>query len=842
VKIKAVNRPDAILWGIITLVSLLFLWGFILMLVGSAYQAHVSLMKERARETIGHLQATIPHLAPPERQAYLQEFARATPALSYLLIMDATGTAVAHSNPARVGMNFDEPGFRQCLKSGKMIEQTYLRDPGNPASPFHNEKTLDLQAPLRAASGDILGVVDVGLSLAAIERVRKEYRTISLIGIAIWLVLILTFVLLHLSNERRRARADQLRQESEERFRTLFESASDAIFIMERGRIVDCNQKMLSMFRYARKAELLGERLTAFSPCRQPEGLCSDEKARLKINAALSGKSQFYTWRHKRRDGSEFDAEVSLQAFELHGKAYLHAIVRDVTEHNQAQEERERLMSAIQQAAESIVIADAAGAIQYANPAFERITGHTQAEAVGRTLSVLSRDEHDAALVRQVRETLDAGHPWRGRIVGRHKDGSTFTEDAVISPVRDGSGEIVNLVAVKRDVTHEIALEQQLCEAQKMEAIGQVTGGVAHDFNNMLQVINGFTQMVLAHPGLDETSRGHLQQVKLAGDRAATLVSQLLTFSRRRIMRPEPLDLNTVINDFLKMLRRVIGEHIRLTHRPAEALAAVHADRGMMEQVLMNLCVNARDAMPDGGELVIATANLTLDATGCENRPGSRPGRYVALEVGDTGCGMAQETLERIYEPFFTTKGAGKGTGLGLSTVYGIVKQHQGIIEVESAVGRGTGFKIYLPCCGEADESPAAGLPPEPEAPRPRGRETLLLAEDDDLVRELAGEVLEDAGYTLLRARDGAEAVELFREHSGRVALLILDVMMPNLGGRDACEAIRALRPDVPALFVSGYSQGTIHTDFMLDQGLMWLQKPFTPDALLRKVRQALDA
>jgi two-component system, cell cycle sensor histidine kinase and response regulator CckA len=380
-------------------------------------------------------------------------------------------------------------------------------------------------------------------------------------------------------------------------------------------------------------------------------------------------------------------------------------------------------------------------------------------------------------------------------------------------------------------------LEKQYRQAQKMEAIGQLAGGVAHDFNNILHAMMGYSNLLLDRLPENEENHEFALEIARGAGRAAALTRQLLTFSRRQVIQPENLDLNLIVEELLKMLRRVIGEDIRLEWIPGKQLGVIHADAGMMEQVLMNLCVNARDAMEHGGVVTIETQNVVLDSEYCLNHLWATPGRFVLLSVTDTGRGMDKDTMERIFEPFFTTKGPGKGTGLGLATVYGIIRQHGGMINLYSEPGKGTTFKVYLPLC----EEEAATVSPLIEAPAAGGNEIILLAEDDQKVRELAERILKQAGYTVLAAKDGEEAVALFKENADGVALLLLDVVMPNLGGHEAFEQIRGIRPGIPALFSSGYSEQAVHTNFVLHEGLQLIQKPYAPNALLRKVREILD-
>jgi PAS domain S-box-containing protein len=512
-------------------------------------------------------------------------------------------------------------------------------------------------------------------------------------------------------------------------------------------------------------------------------------------------------------------------------------LAREIQERKLAEETLGRLATAVEQAFETIVITAVDGTILYVNPAFERTTGFAAREAIGQNPRILKSDAHNAGFYRKIWETILAGGVWSGQFVNRRKDGTLYTEDSTISPIRDETGQVVNFVAVKRDITQELRLAEQLRQAQKMEAIGQLAGGVAHDFNNLLQGIMGYTQIALDH--LEKTDKIHhdLEQVLKAGERATVLVRQLLSFSRRQNIQRRGLDLNQVIGDLMKMLRRVIGEHIDLQFSPAQGVKTVFADPGQIEQILMNLCVNARDAMIKGGRLAIATRNAVLDKEFCANNLWASPGEFAVLRVSDNGCGMAGEVREHIFEPFFTTKDTGKGTGLGLATVYGIVKQHNGLIDVASAPGHGARFDIYLPANGQTAENedrfettPARG-----------GNETILLAEDDEIVRNLAVRILRGGGYRVLTAQDGEAALLQFARHKEAIDLVILDVVMPRLSGRAAHERIVALRPGVPVLFSSGYSMQLLESGIAPADGARLIQKPYEPDDLLRTVRETLD-
>jgi PAS domain S-box-containing protein len=509
----------------------------------------------------------------------------------------------------------------------------------------------------------------------------------------------------------------------------------------------------------------------------------------------------------------------------------------DVTDRRRAEEQQAQLSRVVEQAAESIVITDPAGTMIYVNPAFESISGYSRAEAIGQNPRMLKSGHQDTAFYQRMWDTLSRGEVWKGRMVNRRKDGALFQEDATIGPVRDGSGRLVNYVAVKRDVTNEMRLERQLMQAQKMEAVGRLAGGVAHDFNNLLGVITGYGEITRGKLRDDDPLKPKVDQILKAAERAAGLTRQLLAFSRQQVLQPKIIDLNGLVSNLEKMLRRLIGEDIQLGTSLDPGLGTVKADPGQIEQVLMNLSVNARDAMPEGGSLTIETRNAELDATYAARRPPTRAGRYVMLSVSDSGMGMDAETQSHLFEPFFTTKETGKGTGLGLSTVYGIVKQSEGYIWCYSEVGVGTTFKVYLP---RVDEQAAASQKPAlpPLAP---GTETVLLIEDDRLLRELLDETLESGGYTVLVADDGDQALRISEEYAGAIQLVVTDVIMPGLTGRQAAEKIKVARSEVEILFISGYTNEAIAKHGVLEPGAKFLSKPFTPADLLRKVRDVLE-
>jgi len=509
--------------------------------------------------------------------------------------------------------------------------------------------------------------------------------------------------------------------------------------------------------------------------------------------------------------------------------------------HARAEQERRLLATAIEQAAESIVITDPTGTILYVNPAFESVTGYTRAEAVGRNPRILKSGRQDPEFYRQLWHTITAGQVWRGKFINKHKDGSLFTEEATITPVHDANGRITHFVGVKRNITREEQLEAQFRQAQKMEALGRLTGGITHDFNNILTAINGFAELLKMRLPPDDLRLPLVEKILQSGQSATELVSQLLTFSRKDTQTLQVVNLNAIIKQTEGMLRRVIGEDVRLQTVLAADLWAVRANPAHIRQVIMNLVINARDAMPDGGELTIETDNVVLDSDYVAQHLDTRPGEYILLAVTDTGIGMSKDVQEHIFEPFFTTKQQGQGTGLGLSTVFGIVKQSGGNIWVYSEKGKGTTIKIYLPRTAETEAFSEGVENTMPEEGAYSGDETILLVEDNPGVRQLARQVLESQGYTVLESAAGDEALVMADAYEGVIHLLLTDVVMPGLSGKALAEALEKRRPAVKVLYMSGYTQNTIVYRGVLDAGAMLLQKPFSTNRLLRTVRKILD-
>ena len=501
------------------------------------------------------------------------------------------------------------------------------------------------------------------------------------------------------------------------------------------------------------------------------------------------------------------------------------------------EERLQQLNRAVEQSPVSVVITDSRGDIEYVNPKFTEVTGYTLAEVRGKNPRILKSGEMPAEHYRELWTSITAGKKWSGEFRNRRKDGTLFWEQASISALRDPSGAITHFLAVKEDVTVRKALEAQLAQAQKMESIGRLAGGVAHDFNNLLTVINGYCDLMQRRLNPADPLLGPLGHIRKAGDRAAELTRQLLAFSRKQIIQPKPMNLNDLITEAQDMLQRLVGEDVELAIRPAPGLGQAMVDRGQFHQVLMNLAVNARDAMPKGGMLTIATENVELHEDHPAAHPEAAPGPYVRLVVSDPGTGMDTEILGHLFEPFFTTKREGVGTGLGLSTVYGIVRQSGGWIQVDSEPGHGSQFQIYVP---RIEAPVAADQAPVPAAEALRGPETILVVEDQEEVRKLAVECLESYGYQVLEARSSSDALLLASHHEGPIHLLLTDVVMPQMGGKELAESLKPLRPEMKVLYMSGYTRDAIVHHGVLDSGVNFIAKPFAPDALALKVRIVL--
>jgi two-component system cell cycle sensor histidine kinase/response regulator CckA len=508
-------------------------------------------------------------------------------------------------------------------------------------------------------------------------------------------------------------------------------------------------------------------------------------------------------------------------------------------EQQNAQELLRKLSGAVEQSADTVLITDREGKIEYVNPAFETLTGYSRGEACGKTPRILKSGEQCPETYQEMWKTLLAGNVYRGILVNRKKSGDLYYVEESISPVRDCDGRITHFISNGRDLTERLRLEAQLLQAQKMDAIGRLAGGVAHDFNNLLTIITSYSELALDAVPPDSGLEGKIHEILLAARRAAELTRQLLAFSRKQPQALRVVEVNQVVSSIAKMLPRLIGEDIEFTFVPGAHLAQVRIDPIQLEQVLMNLAANARDAMPEGGHLRIETSDILLNGDYIHGKPAVIPmGHYALITVTDDGCGIPREDLPHIFEPFYTTKPSGRGTGLGLATVYGIVKQNRGFIWVYSEPGSGSVFKIYFPSVvGRSAQGEPGNTRPEPV---PGGSETILLVEDEPAVRESTAEFLRLRGYKIIEAKDGLDALDAASKHAGPIDLVVTDVVMPNMSGGEFAKALEQLRPQTKFLFVSGYAGQTILDHKVVDLESNFLQKPYTLRQLATKMRTSM--
>jgi len=499
------------------------------------------------------------------------------------------------------------------------------------------------------------------------------------------------------------------------------------------------------------------------------------------------------------------------------------------------------VLALLESASQGIISIDRLGKIVLANRRAEEMFGYSREELLGARIELLlpesKRSTHTKQRDDYFRRPRTRPMGIGMDLSGRRKDGTEFPLEVSLSTVESEDGPFA--IAFVSDISQRKLLEEQLIHAQKMEAVGRLAGGVAHDFNNMLTVISGYNRMLLDDLSPLDPLRGNAEEILKAADRAAALTNQLLAFSRRQIIRPRVLNPNSILSNTQKMLRRLIGEDIQLVLNTATDTGNMRADPTHIEQAIVNLAVNARDAMPAGGLITIETSNVHLDENYTRTHLGMQPGEFVMIAMSDTGHGMDSETRRHIFEPFFTTKERGKGTGLGLATVYGMVKQSGGDIWVYSELGKGTTFKLYFPRVSDPVSESADGDANQPKA---LGSETVLVVEDEKAVRDLTVKMMRQLGYNVLAAANGEEAIEIGRSHTGHIALLLTDVVMPNMSGRQVADLLLASRPGIRVLYLSGYTENTVVHHGVLEEGVSFLPKPFSREALGKKVREILGS
>ena len=628
------------------------------------------------------------------------------------------------------------------------------------------------------------------------------------------------------------------KRQVEERYRWVSENIMDAVFLLDlEGHVVFTNRRGEELTGYP-EAEQRGRPIWSLLA---PEG-AAEAQRRLQAVRSGQGVDPSFETEVVRRDGVRVSVESNVTSVFKDGQLVGRlAVVHDISTRRRAEtalrDTSQRLQTLIDAAPVAIIAMDEAWRVVLWNKSATRMLGWNEHEVLGQAVPTIpdhKRAEFDAAVAQNRRGVATLYETQR-----RRKDGTLIDVISSTAPLVDARGRVTGSMGVLVDLAEQKQLEEQLRQSQKMEAVGQLAGGIAHDFNNLLTVIGGRTYLLLTtlpekHPG-----RPNVELIQETAERAAVLTRQLLAFSRKQILALQVLDLNTIVASIERILRRLIGEHIQLVIEPSATPGWVKVDPGQMEQVILNLSVNARDAMPEGGRLTIRTAHVGVAEAAARTHAEIQAGPAVLLEVRDTGIGMTDEIRTRIFEPFFTTKPAGHGTGLGLATVYGIVKQSGGTIEVLSQPGQGSTFQIYLPRVEETEATSPT------DAPAPRhigGSETILLVEDAEDVRDLARDILGLMGYNLMTASNPVEAIQVSQDHSGVIHLLLTDVVMPGMSGRQLADRLVADRPGLKVLFMSGYTDNAIVHHGVLDPGTAFVQKPFTPDSLSRKVREVLDA
>jgi PAS domain S-box-containing protein len=632
-----------------------------------------------------------------------------------------------------------------------------------------------------------------------------------------------------------RKRTEEELEKNEEMFRIIFEASTDGIILAgaEDKKFYIVNKKIEEITGYSLQ-ELRKMKVLDIHPEKDLNYVIEQFEKQVQGKIELAAELPV-----KRKNGSVIYCDIKSVPISLGGKKFLLGIFNNVTERKKAERDRDKLMLAIEQIEEGIVVTDDKGDIEYVNQAFEKMTGYSSAEVLGKNPNLLRSDKQGDDHFKKMWDIISGGETWAGRFINKKKNGDLYTEDAVISPVINVSGKTVNYVAVKRDITAKLELQEQLRQTQKMESIGILAGGVAHDFNNILTSIIGDTDLLLTDCDRPAAKPG-LQSIKKSSLRASELVKQLLTFSRKQPVTMKALNINTVIDDMYKMIFRLLGENISIKTDLCEENCSIKADKGNIEQILINLAVNARDAMPDGGSIFFRTKKIMINADNALQFGNVKPGEYVELRVEDTGEGMTKEVKEKIFDPFFTTKEEGKGTGLGLSVLFGIIKVHNGGINVYSAPGKGTRFAMYFPISQKLEVKPEKNK--ETILNHEGHGERILVVEDEEAIQKVAKRMLLRKNYKPIIAGTVREAVEIYKNEKGEFDLVFSDMILPDGTGLDVIKQLNDIKPVKKILLSSGYLDDKSRWEDITQKEIPFIGKPYGVDSLTQKITEVLNS
>ena len=642
----------------------------------------------------------------------------------------------------------------------------------------------------------------------------------------------LDYIIVVVQNISKQKKAETALKDSEARFKALHNATFGGIAIHDKGLILDCNQGLADMTGFSVE-ELIGmDCLLIFS-----------EKTReYVIKNIQNGYEKPYEAVGLRKDGSEYSLRVEAKNIPYKGKTVRVVEFRDISESKEAAKEHASIMAAIDQLAESVMITDSAGYIVYVNPGFSNITGYSYKEVIGRNTAFLESGMHNEGYYQNIYSVINQGKTWKGRFTNLKKDGTTFVSEALISPIKDDDGKIINLVAVEQDVTEIVANEEALQQSQKMESIGKLAGGVAHDFNNLLMAIMGYVDLCR-----DELEPEHpvvelLNEITSAADRSVLITKQLLAFARKQNISPKVINLNEAISGMLKLLSRMVGEDVTLNWVPCDDPWMIRIDPGQVDQIMTNLFVNARDAIDGVGNIMIETYQTEVNSDyAVGDSAGVAKGQYMVVAFSDDGCGMDKKTQSNAFEPFFTTKDIGKGTGLGLATIYGIAGQNDGYVNVYSEPGQGTTFRIYLPRFNVENADSPDTLLQDASDEIQGGSETILLVEDEKNIRVITSLILEKLGYKIILADKPESAMKISNEYEEEIDMLFTDVVLPGQNGTDLAKELEKTRPNMKQLFMSGYTANVVFQQDIITEEMNFLPKPFSRETLATKIRQILD-